>query len=313
MIPPERVVPAAQHLEVVTGAFGYTGKYITRRLLGMGRRVKTLTGHPDRMNPFGRQVSAEPLCFDDPGRLAESLKGARTLYNTYWVRFARRRVTFEAAVENSGKLVQACREAGVARIVHVSITNVSVDSSLPYFRGKGIVERLVIDSGLSYAILRPTVIFGAEDILINNMAWLLRRFPIFALPGSGDYRLQPVFVEDLAELAVRAAEASNNLIQDAVGPEIYTFEQLVRRIAETIHSRAKLVHLPPWLALSLSRSIGWMVRDVVLTRDEVEGLMANLLVSQGPPTGQTRLSEWLARNAGTVGRNYASEINRHFR
>ena len=157
------------------------------------------------------------------------------------------------------------------------------------------------------------MIFGAEDILINNIAWLLRRFPVFAVPGRGDYRLQPVFVEDVAEIAVTAAHRDDNIAIDAVGPEVYTFDQLVRTIAGTVHRRARLVHLSPGLALLLSRLVGYLTKDVVLTSDEVEGLMATLLVSEGPATGETRLSDWLRQVGGSLGTRYASELARHYR
>jgi uncharacterized protein YbjT (DUF2867 family) len=300
-------------LNVVTGAFSYTGKYITQRLLSMGERVRTLTGHPNRQNPFGEQVSVSPFSFDHPLELTKSLRGARTLYNTYWVRFSHGRVTFDQAVQNTKALIKAAGKAGVRRIVHVSIRNASVDSPLPYFRGKGLLENAIIHSGLSYAIIRPTVIFGAEDILINNIAWLLRRFPVFAVFGSGDYRVQPVFVEDVAEIAVNAAHRDEDVIVDAVGPDTYTFDELVRLIADKIRSKARIVHMSPRLALLLSRMAGYLVKDVMLTRDEAEGLMANLLVSDGPPTGQRRLGDWLDENADSVGAKYASELSRHYR
>jgi len=300
-------------LSVVTGAFSYTGKYITSRLLSMGKRVRTLTGHPDRHNPFGNQVSVAPFNFDNQSELIKGLQGATTLYNTYWVRFSYGEVTFDKAIENTKTLIKAAEEAGVSRIIHISITNASEESSLPYFRGKGILEKAIINSKLSYAIIRPTVIFGPEDILINNIAWFLRRFPLLAIFGSGDYRVQPVFVEDVAEIAVSAAHQNENIIIDAVGPEIYTFDELVRFIANRIHSRAKIIHLRPALALFLSKLVGYMVSDVVLTRDEVKGLMLNLLVSENPPTGQARLSDWLSKNADSLGAKYASELSRHYR
>lgn len=299
-------------LDVVTGAFGYTGKYITRRLLAEGHQVVTLTGHPDRHNPFGDRVRAVPFNFDRPDELARSLQGATTLYNTYWVRFSHGDTTFEQAVANTKTLIDAAAVAGVRRIVHVSITNPSLDSPLPYFRGKAVLEEAIVRSGLSYAIIRPTVIFGVEDILINNIAWLLRRFPVFAVPGSGDYRLQPIFVEDMAELAVRSGQQSENVIVDAVGPEVFTFDELVRLIAAKVGSRTWLIHVSPQLALTLARLISPLVRDVVLTQEEVDGLMANLLISQDPPTGQTRLSDWLSQDGRQVGSRYASELARHY-
>ena len=300
-------------LNVVTGAFSYTGKYITQRLLSMGKRVRTLTGHPNRENPFGNEVSTSPFNFDNQSKLVKSLQGATTLYNTYWVRFPRGQVTFDKAVENTKRLIKAAEEAGIHRIVHISITNASEESAFHYFRGKGLIEKAIIHSKLSYAILRPTVIFGPEDILINNIAWLLRRFPIFVVFGSGGYRIQPVFVEDVAEMAVSAGHKDDNIVMDAVGPETYTFDELVRLIADKIHRRPRIVHLSPGLALFLGRLIGYTLGDVMITKDEIGGLMSNLLVSEGPATGQTRLSEWLSQNADSVGAKYASELERHYR
>jgi NADH dehydrogenase len=300
-------------LNIVTGAFGYTGKRITRRLLEMGKQVKTLTGHPDRPNPFNGQVKAMPFNFEQPDELARSLEGATTLYNTYWIRFSHGQMTFERAVANTKTLIKAAGEAGVRRMVHVSITNPTQDSPLPYFSGKATLEKAIMDSGLSYAIIRPTVLYSTEDILVNNIAWLLRRFPVFAVPGKGDYRLQPIYVEDMAEIATNAGQQKDNLVIDAVGPEIFTFDEMVRLIADKIGSRARIMHFNPGLALFLSRILGLMVNDVMLTRDEVDGLMSNLLISDKPPTGQTRLSDWLGENADRVGSKYASELGKHYR
>src|SRR3984893_9597728 len=291
--------------DVVTGAFSYTGKYVTRLLLNAGGRVRTLTGHPERTDIFGRQVEIAPLDFTASASLVQSLRGASVLYNSYWVRFSHGRATFAEAVANSRILIQAAKEAGVRRIVHLSIANPSIDSRLPYYSGKAQVERAIVDSGLSYAILRPTVIFGAEDILINNIAWFARHFPVFAIPGSGQYQIQPIFAEDIANLAVDAGRKESNLVLDAVGPEILTFEDLVRLISIAVGRKTRLIHVPPSVALVMLRLINPFVGDVILTRAEMEGLMANLLVSKQSATGQTRFSEWLAQNASILGTKYA--------
>ena len=235
------------------------------------------------------------------------------LFNTYWIRFAYGDLTFNKAVENTKVLFQAAKQAGVRRIVHVSITNALSSSPLPYFRGKGLLEEALKDSGMSYAIIRPAVIFGDEDVLINNIAWILRRFPVFAIPGSGEYRLQPIYVEDMAELAVEAAQSEENVTIDAIGPETYTFNELVQLIGDKTGGRARTIHLNAELALFMSRLIGFVVKDVVLTRDEVIGLMADTLVTDSPPSGTTRLSTWLEENSASVGSRYASELGRHYR
>ena len=302
-----------QELDVVTGAFGYTGKYITRRLLDAGRRVRTITSHPKRPNWFGNQVEIAPMDFSDRGGLVRSLRGASTLFNTYWVRFNHGGATFDEAVANSRVLIQAAREAGIRRIVHLSIANPSLDSHLPYYSGKALVEQAIMDSGLSYLILRPTVIFGMEDILINNIAWFARHFPVFAIPGSGQFQIQPIFVEDLAELAINNARPENSLVLDAVGPEIFAFENLVREIAWAVGRKPKFIHVGRRAVHQLLRFMEPIVGDVVLTREELEGLMANLLVSKQPPTGQTRFSEWLSKNGTVLGAQYSSELQRHYR
>lgn len=300
-------------IHVVTGAFGFTGRFITRRLLAAGRRVRTLTNHPDRPNPFGDRVSIASYRFDDPAELARTLRGAAAVYNTYWVRFPYRGVTFDAAVDNTKVLIRACREAGVRRFVHLSVTSAAEDSPLPYFRGKGAVERAIRESGLSYAILRPALVYGDGDILVNNIAWFLRRSPVFLVMGDGEYRLQGVDVEDLAEIAVDAGGRADSIVTDAVGPEVYTFDGLVRLIARAIGSRAGIVHASPGVVQILLAAAGALVRDVVLTRDEITGLMGNLLVSAHPPLGRGRLGDWVAQHRETLGRTYASELGRHFR
>ena len=296
----------------VTGAFSYSGKYITKRLLERDEEVITLTNHPNRPNPFDGKVKAFPLNFNNEAELIASMRGADALVNTYWIRFDKGNNTQPKAVENTGKLVHAAVKAGVKRIVHISITNPSADSHLPYFWGKAANEKFVTESGMSYAILRPTVLFGKEDILINNIAWLLRRFPIFGLPGDGSYKLSPVYVDDLAALAVECVYGSEDYIWDAVGPDEFTFREMVELIGKTVDKTPPLIPLPPRLALLAAQFLSLFVNDVMLTPEEVDGLMANLLVSKETPRRKTSLKDWLRENRNTVGGHYASELARHF-
>jgi uncharacterized protein YbjT (DUF2867 family) len=295
----------------VTGAFSYSGKYITKRLLARGEEVITLTGHPNRPDPFGGKVKAYPLDFDEDG-MTRSLQGVDVLVNTYWVRFDKGENTQPRAVENTSKLINAAKAASVKRVVHISITNPSAQSHLPYFWGKAANEKTVMESGMSYAILRPTVLVGDEDILINNIAFLLRRFPFFALPGDGSYKLQPVYVDDLAELAIEGVYSKENYVIDAVGPDIFTFKEMVGLIGEKIGAKRPLISLPPWLALFAAQFLSLFVNDVILTPEEVDGLMAGLLVSKEPPRGKTHLADWLEANKDKVGARYASELKKHY-
>ena len=299
--------------DVVTGAFSFTGRFIARRLLAQERRIKTLTNHARR--PGTEDITAEvaPLQFTDRDALVESLRGADVLYNTYWVRFQHGRVHFGEAVANTRILLGAARDAGVRKVVHVSVSNPSEDSPLDYFAGKARTERAVRESGLAWAIIRPTLVFGQGDILINNIAWLLRRLPIFGVPGRGDYRLQPVAGEDVAEIATWAAEQTDNVIVDAAGPDTVYYSEMVESIAIAVGRHPRFVYLSPRMSLLAARVIGRAMKDVMLNEPELEGLMQELLVSHERPRGTQRLDNWLLSNAETIGRVYASELERHWR
>ncbi|MDQ5821563.1 MAG: NAD(P)H-binding protein [Actinomycetota bacterium] len=294
-------------VDVVTGAFSFTGRAIAELLLVRGRGVRTLSRTPA---PAGSPVEAAPFAFDDPAALTESLRGSDTLYNTYWIRFPRGGSSFEGAVENTRTLLRCAADAGVRRFVHVSVSNPSPDSPLPYFRGKADVEQAVREAPLVHAIVRPTLIFGPKDILVNNIAWVLRRFPLFVVPGDGSYRVQPVSVQDTARLCVDAEPGAE---LDSAGPETYSFDELVGLIRSAVGGRARIVHAAPAVALGLARVVGTAIRDVLLTREETLGLMDSLLVSHDPPTGRDSFREWLEANAEQLGRRYVSELARNYR
>src|ERR671911_2254362 len=303
----------ATETDLVTGAFSYSGSRIAELLIESGREVRTLTHHPDREHPLRAQVQALPYRFEDPVALARSLEGITILYNTYWVRFERGRTTFATAVANSRALFEAARRAGVARIVHVSIANPSLDSPLPYYRGKALVEQTLATAGVPYSIVRPTWIFGGgREVLANNIAWILRRMPIFVIPGDGRYPVQPIHVDDLAHTCLRAAHGPTNLIADAAGPDQMSFDQLIRVIRSAVRSHSPIVHAPPAAMAVLARALGFVVRDVVLTKDEIRGLTSGLLASHQPPLGYISFIEWLKQNGAKLGRAYANDLNRHF-
>jgi uncharacterized protein YbjT (DUF2867 family) len=299
--------------DLVTGAFSYSGAQIAERLLDSGRGVRTLTYHPDRPHPLRASVDALEYRFDDPAALARSLAGVSTLYNTFWVRFDHGSTSFANAIERSRMLFFAAKRAGVQRIVHLSITNPSLDSPLPYFRGKALVEYALAQSGVPYSIVRPTWIFGGErDVLTNNIAWILRRMPAFALPGDGAYPVQPVHVQDLARICTDAGNATGDIVLDAAGPETMPFRDLVVLVRGAVETDSPILRIPPALMAAAARALGLLVGDVVLTGDEIRGLMAGLLRSHEPPLGQIAFSQWLGEHATSVGRSYANELERHF-
>jgi NADH dehydrogenase len=301
-----------KEIHAVTGAFGYSGKYIARKLIDEGHRVITITNSLDRKNPFGGKIQVYPFDFDEPAKLQETLEGVSVLYNTYWVRFNHKTFTHADAVQNTEKMFEAAKGAGVKRIVHISITNPSLDSPLEYFSGKARLEKSLIESGISYAILRPTVLFGKEDILVNNIAWGLRYLPVFGVFADGEYKLQPIYVEDLADLAINYGKKEDNSIIDAIGPETFFYRDLVRTVSDIIGKRRPIVPVPPGIGYLAGWIIGKLVNDVMITREEIEGLMANLLYVESPPTGSTKLTEWAKRHSETLGLKYTSVSYHNF-
>lgn len=304
--------------DVVTGAFSYSGAAIAQELQAAGLRVRTLTGHPGRApkspeTAVAGGIEVRPLDFADPAALTESMRGAGTLYNTYWVRFARGDVDHPVAVTRSRVLFQAAVAAGVRRIVHVSITNPSADSPYPYFRGKAAVEQALRDLGVSHAVLRPAILFGGDGVLLNNIAWLLRRLPVFAVGGTGEYRIRPIHVDDLARLAVRAGDSAVTEVIDAVGPERPTFLALVQAIRAAVGSRSQVIRVPGTLIPAAARVLGLALRDTLLTVEEYQAMADGLADTDGPATGETAVSQWIADHQDTLGRVYANELTRHFR
>ena len=300
--------------DLVTGAFSYSGSRIAELLIESGREVRTLTHHPDREHPLRGKVRASPYRFDDPEALTRSLEGITTLYNTYWVRFERGGTTFAEAVANSRALFAAARRAGVARVVHVSIANPSIDSPLPYYRGKALVEQALAAAGVPHSIVRPTWIFGgAQEVLANNIAWILRHMPVFFVPGDGRYLVQPIHIDDLAHICVGAAHDPSNVVMDAAGPDTMSFEGLVLAIRHAVGRRTPILHASPTAMAALARALGFFMRDVVLTADEIRGLISGLLASHHRPLGQVSFLAWLNENGPTLGRAYANELDNHFR
>jgi NADH dehydrogenase len=279
-------------------------------LLDAGHRVRTLTNAPSRRSPFGDRVDAHSLCFDRPERLTALLQGATVLYNTYWVRFNYADFRLSRAIDNTRVLFAAARAAGIQRVVHVSITNPSEESPFEYFRGKAVLERELRESGLSYAILRPAVLFGGRDILINNIAWGLRHLPVFGVFGSGTYRLQPIHVADLADLAVAQGGEREPRTIDAIGPETFTYRDLVQEIARAIGVHRPIISVPPRIGYLATWLLGKALGDVVLTWDEIQGLMQGLLATDSPPVGHITLSAWALEHAKDLGIRYANELER---
>ena len=297
----------------VTGAFGFTGRAIAERLLDAGHEVVTLTRRSGADDPLASRITVRPFDAASPTDLAASLAGVDTLFNTYWLRFPRGGSTFEGAVARSAALLAAAREAGVRRVVHVSVVNASADADTPYVRAKAALESVVRSAGMEWVIVRPTLTYGPGDILINNLAWALRRLPVYGLPGLGRYTVQPVHVDDVARICVDAGAGEPGRVLDAAGPEILTYRQLVDLVRDAIGSRSVVLPMPGPVVLATAKLLGLVVRDVVLTADEIRELTSSLLTSAQPPLGTIRLSDWVREHADALGRRWSSELSRNYR
>ncbi|MCF6365525.1 MAG: NAD-dependent epimerase/dehydratase family protein [Bacteroidales bacterium] len=294
----------------ITGAFGYSGKYITEKLFEKGYKVKTLTNSPDKPNPFGKKIEVAPLSFKDQELLEKNLSGVDVLINTYWVRFNHKKFNHNQAVKNTKILFDAAKKAGVTKIIHVSITNPDASSELEYFKGKGILEDYLKVIMPQYAIIRPAVLFGKEDILINNIAWMIRHLPVIGVFGKGDYKIQPIHVEDFADVIIKQIENKENEIINAIGPETFTYKELISAIMINTGIKKRIINTKPVCAYRVAKVISFLKKDVTLTKEEIKGLMQNLLYVETEPTGKVKLTEWIKKNKNTLGKKYASELSR---
>jgi NADH dehydrogenase len=299
--------------DAVTGAFGFTGRAIAERLLDAGRDVLTLTRRSGRGDPLAARIEAVPLDFGRPDLLPGALSGVDTLFNTYWIRFPRGGETFERAIAESTVLIGAAREAGVRRLVHVSVVGADPAGPTPYVRAKGVLEGAVERSGLEWSIVRPTLTYGPDDILVNNLAWALRHLPVYGMPGDGRYPIQPVHVDDVARICIESAEARPGTVVDAGGPETFAYRDMVAVVRTAVRSRAVVMSMPAPLVLAAGRILGLLLHDVVLTPDEIRELTCGWLASAEPPRGRIDLRAWVSANGRRLGCDWSSELARNYR
>jgi NADH dehydrogenase len=270
-----------------------------------------LTNAIGRDDPFDGQVEIHPLNFENREALVESLRGADVLYNTYWVRYNHHSKSFDhdIATENCKIIFEAAIEAGVRRIVHFSVAHPKLAPRWSYFRGKVVSEKSLRDCGISYAIIRPTVLFGGDrNILVNNIAWILRYIPVFGLFGWGNYPIQPVHVSDVARIAIELGALNEDITRDATGPDTFLYKDFIKLIARNMGVRRLIVPLPPTIGWMTGRVMGFFLKDMVITRAEIRGLMRGLVASDEEPLGTISFSEWVAENGLVLGRRYNNDL-----
>ena len=301
----------ANQFHVVTGAFGYSGRWIAKELLLRGESVRTLTNAIGRDDPFDGHVEVHTIDFNDHQSMVGSLRGAHTLFNTYWVRYKGPNGEYghTLAVENIRKLFAAAVEAKVRRIVHFSVAHPRKAPGWSYFCGKVEVEEMLTGSDLSFAIIRPTVFFGGQrDVLINNMAWLIRRFPVFGVFGMGNYPIQPVHISDVARIAVDQAFNEQNEIIDVAGPEKFQYKDYVKLIARSMGIRRIILPMPPMATWVVGKIVGAILRDRVITMAEIRGLMSGLMATDDEPLGFVRFTDWIQEHGEDIGKRYQNDL-----
>lgn len=307
----------SEEINLVTGAFSYSGKYIADELLKYDHKIKTLTGHPDEESINFDKIDIFPYNFENYSELVTSLTGVTTFINTYWIRFPQKDITWDDVVSNSKILFDACKEAGVKKIIHLSVTNPSLNSPYPYFKGKAEVEDYLTSLDISYTIIRPALTFEDGDILLNNIAWLLRRSPLFGIFGDGKFMIQPISQLDLSKVVVSHIYDGKDTreIIDAIGPETHEFQDIIKMLNSATNSKTLILKFPGvlyWIPYLFSKIVGFFMKDTLLTRNEIGALKDNLLLTNSLPVADTSFKDWVSKNGDKLGSEYAHEINRHY-
>ena len=310
-------VVVSKRTVAVSGAWSYSGRDVAARLLRAGYTVVSLTNRPvPDPDPHAGAVARIPYDFA-PGALERSLDGVEVLACAYWTRHDRAPVGHQGpwtshalAVERSARIIDAAVRAGVSRLVWTSIANPGLDPDLSYYAGKAAVERLVEGSGLPHAILRPACFFGPGGILIENVAWAARHLPCVPIPAGPRYRIRPIHIDDYARAVVDAVGATGTFVRDATGPDRIEFGELVDYLASLTGGRARVVRLPIPACAVLYRLASGVMRETILTTDELKGLARNRLDSVEEPVGRIGLRAWLQDNVSMIGSRFLREPRR---
>ena len=284
----------------VFGGSGFLGRRIVERLVAAGNDVRVAVRHPERASfdrqpggndgaggndggdgsaesgasdgnaPSGRIELVRADVWEEP-TVARAVEGAASVVNTVGHYVERRSATFDAIHGRGAQHVaRQAKEAGAARLIHISGLGADPESDSPYVRARGIGEGLVAEAFDGATILRPSVIFGPGDAFLNKLAAMGRQTPVLPLFGAGATRLQPVFVGDVAEACARvlAEPSSQGRAYELGGPRVYAYEELVRLVLERAGRRTALLPVP-FLVWDILASVLALHPNPPLTRDQV--------------------------------------------
>ena len=257
----DRSYGAAGHRRLITvfGGTGFLGRRIVRHLLDHGFQVRTASRHPERVgSAFRPDVGLETRTADilDEPSVAAALFDAYGAVNAVSLYVEHGRVTFDAVhVEAAARVARLARASGVERLIHISGIGADPASPVPYIAARGRGEIAVRQGFPGAVIIRPAVMFGANDVFLTTVARLLRILPLYPMFGRGETKLQPVYVEDVAEGIARVLSGTERSFASYGfgGARLYTYKELVRTIADRIGARPRLVPLPfaLWRILAL--------------------------------------------------------------
>lgn len=277
----------ADRIVTVFGGTGFLGSRVVCCLLGQSLSARIASRRPDRVPRPSEGTAPQSILADinDEDAVAAAVAGAYGVVNAVSLYVERGTETFRAVhVEAAERLARQAQRAGVERFVHVSGIGADVTSGSLYIRNRGEGELAVQAAFANAIIIRPAVMFGRDDAFLNTLVKLLKRLPAYPMFGRGLTRLQPVYVEDVAEAIARSLQptAANPVTYELGGPRVYTYEELLTLVADRLSKKPVLFSLPFPIWHSLAR-IAEMLPGSPLSRNQVELMEVDTVASAGMP------------------------------
>jgi NADH dehydrogenase len=283
------MVPANDRTVTVFGGTGFLGRRIVRHLRHREFPVRIASRHPDRgrrlFGPDDPQLRSVQANIHDERSVADALAGAYGVVNAVSLYVEHGQETFHSVhVESAQRVAAQAHRGGVERLVHVSGIGADAASQSPYIRKRGEGELAVRAAFADALFIRPAVMFGPDDAFLTTVLKLLRQLPIYPMFGRGLTRLQPAYVEDVAEAIGRVMQRAEtpSMIFEFGGPRVYSYEEFLRAVARQAGLTPRLIPIPfaVWHALARTSE---MFPSPLLTRNQVELMQIDTVSSPQMP------------------------------